>query len=378
MEMRVLVRRARRGRARARGSAGGRACTSCPTRARDERHACAPARGRAQRPLVEALRPAASGRSPRRRRSVRSTAGRTPDVIAVRVRDHERGERVQPHPPELAVDTRLGRPGIDEHRALPASRAGSRRPGRRRGTTPATLPAATTTAVGEAPTSRPRGTGARADRGDDGRAADGSGGSARRARRCRRATTASAEDEPCATTSARTGSDAIEAGRERDPRRCEPLRSMRARPRPAGSPARARPLRDRSRAAPASPARRARSPARSRAGSVPNWSQRIGAVDEPAGRRDPDHLDEPASARDSPRCHRRRRGIVRKIAATAANESWKPGSSSDRGVQASSTTAPIAIVCQRSLGRESSHASEARQPATAARTTDGCHPTASA
>ena len=69
---------------------------------------------------------------------------------------------------------------------------------------------------------------------------------------------------------------------------------------------------------------------------------------------------------------------MRKIAATAANESWNPGSSSDRGVQASSTTAPIAIACQRSLGRESSHATEARQPATAARTTDGCQPTASA
>ena len=69
---------------------------------------------------------------------------------------------------------------------------------------------------------------------------------------------------------------------------------------------------------------------------------------------------------------------MRKIAATAANESWKPGSSSERGVHASSTTAPTAIVCQRSLGRESSHASEARQPATAARTTEGCQPTASA
>ena len=37
-------------------------------------------------------------------------------MIAVRVRDHERRERVQPHPPELAVDPCLGRAGIDEHR----------------------------------------------------------------------------------------------------------------------------------------------------------------------------------------------------------------------------------------------------------------------
>ena len=36
----------------------------------------------------------------------------------MRVGDHERGERVQPHAPQLAIDARFGRPGVDEHRAL--------------------------------------------------------------------------------------------------------------------------------------------------------------------------------------------------------------------------------------------------------------------
>ena len=108
-------------------------------------------------------------------------------------------------------------------------------------------------------------------------------------------------------------------------------------------------------------------------GIVPNWSQRIGAVTRPQAAEIPT-TSTSQEGMGYPSCHRWRRGIVTKIAATAANESWKPGSRSDRGVQASSTTAPIAIVCQRSLGRESSHASDARQPATAARTTDGCQP----
>ena len=72
------------------------------------------------------------------------------------------------------------------------------------------------------------------------------------------------------------------------------------------------------------------------------------------------------------------RGSTRKIAATAANDSWKPGSSADRGIQARSTSAPTASACQRSRGRATIHASDASVPATAARTTDGCQPTASA
>ncbi len=35
------------------------------------------------------------------------------------------------------------------------------------------------------------------------------------------------------------------------------------------------------------------------------------------------------------------------------------------------------MKCQRSRGLDASHASDARPPATAARTTDGCQPTAS-
>ena len=72
------------------------------------------------------------------------------------------------------------------------------------------------------------------------------------------------------------------------------------------------------------------------------------------------------------------RGSTRKIAATAAKDSWKPGSSADRGIHARSTSAPTASACQRSRGRATIHASDASVPATAARTTDGCQPTASA
>ncbi len=72
------------------------------------------------------------------------------------------------------------------------------------------------------------------------------------------------------------------------------------------------------------------------------------------------------------------RGSTRKIAATAANESWKPGSSAEEGSQQRSTSAPTASACQRSRGRATIQASDASTPATAARTTDGCQPTASA
>ena len=64
------------------------------------------------------------------------------------------------------------------------------------------------------------------------------------------------------------------------------------------------------------------------------------------------------------------------MAATAANESWNPGSSRLYGFHASNTAAPTSRKYQRSRGREASQASEARPPATPARTTEGCQPTA--
>ncbi len=70
-------------------------------------------------------------------------------------------------------------------------------------------------------------------------------------------------------------------------------------------------------------------------------------------------------------------GTRTKIAATAAKESWKPGSRRLYGFHASSTAAPSRRKYQRSRGREASHASEASAPATPALTTDGCQPTAS-
>src|SRR5215211_5594345 len=65
------------------------------------------------------------------------------------------------------------------------------------------------------------------------------------------------------------------------------------------------------------------------------------------------------------------------MAATAANDSWKPGSNSVYGFHARSTSAPSRKKCQRSTGRAASHASETRAPETPARMTDGCAPTAS-
>src|SRR5580765_6916877 len=66
-----------------------------------------------------------------------------------------------------------------------------------------------------------------------------------------------------------------------------------------------------------------------------------------------------------------------KIAATAANESWKPGSNKVYGFHASRTSAPRSQKCQRSAGRAASQASETSAPDTPARRTDGCAPTAS-
>ena len=72
------------------------------------------------------------------------------------------------------------------------------------------------------------------------------------------------------------------------------------------------------------------------------------------------------------------RGTATKIAATAANESWKPGSSSDVGrpreqdERAEREEVP-AVARSRARARRATRA----PPATPARTTDGCQPTAS-
>ena len=67
-----------------------------------------------------------------------------------------------------------------------------------------------------------------------------------------------------------------------------------------------------------------------------------------------------------------------RIAATAANESWNPGSSTVGGRHASSIRAPSAIACQPSVRRDASTATHATAPATVALATDGSQPTASA
>ena len=66
-----------------------------------------------------------------------------------------------------------------------------------------------------------------------------------------------------------------------------------------------------------------------------------------------------------------------KIATTAANDSWNPASNSVYGFQASNTIAAKSSTCHASFDLPSSHAIDTAEPATAARTTDGCGPTAS-
>ncbi len=78
-----------------------------------------------------------------------------------------------------------------------------------------------------------------------------------------------------------------------------------------------------------------------------------------------------------PSSTRWKRGTSRKIESTAANDSWKPGSSAFEGFQARSTIAATSSEYQRSRSRPLSHAMDASDPATPARITDGCGPTAS-
>ena len=90
--------------------------------------------------------------------------------------------------------------------------------------------------------------------------------------------------------------------------------------------------------------------------------------------RDGDRLAQTSRGADSPRAAARAAGRATKIAATAANDNWKPASRSVYGFQASSTNAASSRKCQRSRCRAVSHASEPSAPTTPARTTDGCAP----
>ena len=66
------------------------------------------------------------------------------------------------------------------------------------------------------------------------------------------------------------------------------------------------------------------------------------------------------------------------IAATAANESWKPGPMTAHGSSASTAAAASASRCQGSRAEPISQASETSTPVAAARTTDGPPPTIAA
>src|SRR5262245_52871573 len=83
--------------------------------------------------------------------------------------------------------------------------------------------------------------------------------------------------------------------------------------------------------------------------TAPRWSHTIGAVIAPQATATTVTSHTPLGtgyASGTPLV----RGRVTKIAATAANDSWKPGSSADEGIQASRTSAPTASACQRSRG----------------------------
>src|SRR4029453_3223390 len=110
-------------------------------------------------------------------------------------------------------------------------------------------------------------------------------------------------------------------------------------------------------------------------GTAWNCSQRIGAVATPHAA---DTATTPASlaGTGNPSSRPRSGGTSTKIAATAAKESWKPGSSSVYGFHARRTRAPRRKKCQRSTGRAASQARETSAPDTPARMTEGCAPTA--
>ena len=113
-----------------------------------------------------------------------------------------------------------------------------------------------------------------------------------------------------------------------------------------------------------------------RSGTWWNWNHEIGAVASP-------HAAEIATAPRSqpgsgyPSSHSAKRGATRKIASTAANDSWKPGSRALYGLHASRTIAVTSRAWRASRCRPVSQASDPSAPAIPARSTDGCGPTAS-
>ena len=303
--------------------------------------------------------------------------GRAADVVTLRVRENERRERANTHPGELFRDVRLRRALIDENagsRRLEQDRVAladveerhaeargrvPRRPGRAATQAVATTANAAATSD-DAASRRGRGAGAfslRRTASQRGDARTGQEASAVRVPICAlgrsattRATSSSqaaaqpASDARPAAAAGETGSTIAASEPETENERCgqerDDVREHRVRRRLAEV-------------------------------EEDDRSRR-----EPARERDGERVGDAARAPDSRRAALRTRGTATKIAATAANESWKPGSSSAVGIHAMSTSAPTARKCQRSLGRAASQARDASPPATPARTTDGCQPTA--
>ena len=253
-------------------------------------------------------------------------------------------------PDELPRHVRLGRAFVDEDASAPASREARSLPARRRGTSRGGRPVVPTPVPGARPPRRSRRRAMRR------RAARHDGGSARRCesatglayRRARAADRSrGAARSPWTYRLRAPGKSGDDTRDELEPGgrpACERRKARRGRRRD-GVDDRGQQPEARGRAARRRTRRRSRHRVDRRLPEVEEDDRRRR---EAAGERDRQRVRHAARERIARRAAARTRGTATKIAATAANESWKPGSSSDVGIHAMSTSAPTARKCQRS------------------------------
>ena len=278
---------------------------------------------------------------------------------------------------ELPGDVRLGRAFVDEDASLDASRGAPHRPARRRGTSREAGRWVPGRRVDAAAIQRgPR----REQRLPTDEPASACACAASRRRAQRTTSHAAPADRECerrswtsdlralgksATTRATSSSHAAHSPRA-PPARPQPRERPDRRPR-RGARTRGRAARRRTR-------RGSRAPCTT--GAWSKWTSTIGAVATPHARATASASAQARAADTRPaaraRAERRRRS-PRRRRTTAGS----PGSSTEVGIHAMSTSAPTAKKCHRSAGgRRARRATRVlRQPP--ARTTEGCQPTAS-
>ena len=298
---------------------------------------------------------------------------RAADVVALRMGEHDRGERADPHVFELA---RRHPPRAALRRRAPL------------------LPETSSSAESPWPTSR------NVTRSPCGGAQDGDGRSAHAPAAVARASDTRPDDRGAAAIAGKAPDEAHCDGDGEDRRQRDRRTDLRRRP-AAHDP---RDERDPRRAAAGEPCERGcgvgkhrldrrrrqrqrdqRRHRRLRDDVGRHRPERDGAEVDPDDRRgheparDRDDEDVPEPARDRVRVrHARNAWYDDEDRRNRRERQLEPGSSAADGVHARRTSAPTAIACHRSLGLAVIHPSDARIPATAARTTDGCQPTASA